>query len=88
MSLFSVQGVNYLIPLLIIPHLVRTMGIDGFGKYSFVLAVVQYFIILSDYGFNLSASKQVAVHKDNKNYISKIFTSVMLCSFFFFFLVF
>ncbi|WP_233968673.1 flippase [Pectobacterium polaris] len=85
LSLFSVQGVNYLIPLLIIPHLVRTMGIDGFGKYSFVLAVVQYFIILSDYGFNLSASKQVAVHKDNKNYISKIFTSVMLCKFFFVF---
>ncbi|MTC13076.1 oligosaccharide flippase family protein, partial [Providencia stuartii] len=58
LSMFSIQGINYFIPLIMVPYLVRTLGLDGFGKYSIVIAIIQYLVIITDYGFNLSASRE------------------------------
>ncbi|WP_265503647.1 oligosaccharide flippase family protein, partial [Providencia heimbachae] len=72
-SMFSIQGVNYLIPLIMVPYLVRKLGLDGFGVYSIILAITQYFVIITDYGFSLSASRQIALNIQNKNIVSKVF---------------
>lgn len=77
-SLAFVQGVNYILPLITIPYLVRVLGIDGFGLYSFVYSLTQYFIYLTDYGFNLSASRKISINRDSPLMISDIFSSVML----------
>ncbi|POZ19609.1 flippase [Lelliottia aquatilis] len=78
-SMFSIQGVNYLIPLITVPYLVRTLGLDGFGTYSIILAVIQYLVILTDYGFNLSASRQIALNVENKKRVSQIFCAIIFC---------
>jgi len=39
--------------------------------------MIQYFIIFSDYGFGLSATKQVAEFRDNKSKLNEIFSSVL-----------
>ncbi|EJD6393825.1 flippase [Proteus mirabilis] len=78
LSMFSIQGVNYLIPLIMIPYLVRTLGMDGFGKYSIIIAIIQYLVIITDYGFNLSASKEIALNIGDKKKISEIFFSIIL----------
>lgn len=78
-SMFSIQGVNYLIPLITVPYLVRTLGLDGFGTYSIILAVIQYLVILTDYGFNLSASRQIALNVENKDKVSQIFCAIICC---------
>ncbi|EEY9447163.1 flippase, partial [Escherichia coli] len=52
--MFSIQGVNYIIPLVTIPYLVRVLGLEVYGKYSIILSVLQYLVIITDYGFNLS----------------------------------
>jgi O-antigen/teichoic acid export membrane protein len=80
-SLVSVQGANYLIPLITLPYLVRVLGPVGYGALSFSLAFVQYFILLSDYGFNLSATKQIAIIRENKRDVSVLFWNVMSCRF-------
>ncbi|AJJ20147.1 translocase [Yersinia intermedia] len=72
-SLLLLQGSNYIIPLLTLPYLTRVLGVEGFGIYSLTLSLAQYFVILIDFGFNLSASKKIAEHQDNPEYISKIF---------------
>ena len=76
-SLFSIQAVNYLLPLLIIPLLIRVLGIELFGVYILIFTVVQYFIIASDYGFNLTATRKIAINIDDKKYVSKVFYSVI-----------
>lgn len=76
-ALFSLQLANYFIPLLTLPFLVRTLGVDSFGQLGFSIAFVQYFVLITDYGFNLSATHQIALLKEKRE-ISKVFWGVML----------
>ena len=78
-SLFGIQGMNYLIPLITLPYLVRVLDPVGYGSLGFSLAIVQYCCMLTDYGFNLSATQQIAVHRDDKGKVSKLFWSVLAC---------
>ncbi|EJL6346896.1 oligosaccharide flippase family protein, partial [Vibrio cholerae] len=48
-SLFILQGSNYVIPLLTLPYLTRTLGVEGFGIFGLVIAVAQYFVLFTDF---------------------------------------
>ncbi|WP_148872425.1 oligosaccharide flippase family protein, partial [Serratia marcescens] len=76
-SLFSIQAVNYILPLLIIPLLVRVLGVELFGTYILILTVIQYFIIASEYGFNLTATRKIAINIESKQSVSKFFFAVI-----------
>ncbi|WP_309266420.1 flippase [Aeromonas salmonicida] len=78
-SLFGIQGMSYLIPLITLPYLVQVLDPVGYGSLGFALAIVQYCCMLTDYGFNLSATQQIAVHRDEKHKVSKLFWSVLCC---------
>jgi len=77
-SLMMLQAINYGAPLIIIPYLVRVLGIDLFGHYSFIMAVIMYGVIVSEYGFDLSATKLISLHRDNKSKVDEIFSSVII----------
>ncbi|EEY3565558.1 flippase, partial [Escherichia coli] len=47
-------------PLITLPYLVRTLGVDKFGYLMLGQALIQYFILMTDYGFNFSATKKIA----------------------------
>lgn len=77
-SLFTLQGLNYILPLVTIPYLLRILGPDKYGTVLFVASFVTYFQILTDYGFNLSATRNISLHKDNGEKVSEIFSSVIV----------
>lgn len=76
-ALYVVQIANYLLPLITLPWLTRVLGPEGYGKISFAVATTAYFVMLADYGFNLTATKEIAVHRDNKAKRSEIFWHVL-----------
>ena len=76
LSLFTLQGVNYLLPLVTIPYLVRVLGPEHFGRIAFAQAFIQYFFVVADYGFNLSATRAVAIVRDDPSRLSRLISAV------------
>ena len=75
-SLSALQIVNNLLPLIVVPYLFTTLGADKFGLIVFAQVVVSYFGLFVNYGFNLSATKEISIHRDNTRNISEIYSTV------------
>lgn len=79
LSLSGLQFVNTIVPILLIPYLIKTLGIEGFGIIALCQAVVSYGVIFVDYGFNFTATKNIAQSDGNNVKLSSIVSRVLAC---------
>src|SRR5207342_3266640 len=77
LSLVVLQGVTYVLPLITVPYLFRTLSVEKYGLVNFANAFIQYFIVFTDFGYNLSATKLIAENRDDASKLSRIFNRVM-----------
>lgn len=75
--LMLLQIAGYAFPLITIPYLARVIGVEGFGKIAFAAAVVVWFQTVADWGFNYTATRDVAQNRDNPEKVSEIFSNVL-----------
>lgn len=69
---------KYLLGFITVPYETRVLGPEKYGLIGLATAFMMYFELLIDFGFLLSATEQVARHRDNKAKVSSIFTSVII----------
>lgn len=91
LSLGTVQAISSLIQLIVIPHVIGKLGIDGFGVVAVAQVVMLMLSAFTDYSFNQSAIKEISLWRNDTTVISKIFYRVLfsklvLCIFAFLFL--
>ncbi|MBW7650402.1 flippase [Anoxybacillus sp. ST4] len=81
-ALAIMQLLNYILPFITLPYLARVLGAEKYGVYLFSQAFVQYFIILVDFGFDLSATREVALNRGDIRKVSEIVSSVLTAKIF------
>jgi polysaccharide transporter, PST family len=80
-SLTILQCANYVLPLITLPYLFRVLDADKYGLVIFAQACIQYFVIFTDYGFALSATREISTHRTNQVEVATIFSAVLLAKF-------
>jgi len=80
-ALGIIQGANFVLPVLVMPFVIPKIGADLFGVVSVAQVVMIFLSTISDYGFNLTATRDIAFYKDDKEKISRIFSNVLASKF-------
>ena len=75
--LMLLQGANFLLPLIILPYLIHTLGIEKFGVVMIATSFITFFNILVDFGFNISATREVSIIREDKVKLSDFFWTIM-----------
>ena len=77
MSLGLVQVANYIVPIITIPIVVRALGVEFFGKASYAQNIISYLTLIITYGFEYSATQDVAIYREDKSKLRIIFWTVI-----------
>lgn len=78
LMLYIMQISGYIFPLFTFPYLARTLSTNYYGMMTFITSTMVYFQMLIDFGFILSATKECSIHRENKEKLSEIFSSVVV----------
>jgi PST family polysaccharide transporter len=76
-ALGILQIANYLIPLLVLPVVSRVLGATLFGSVGYAQNIVTYLTLLINYGFEYSATRQIALAGNDKERKRQLFWSVI-----------
>ena len=74
--LFFAQLCAYLIPILEIPILARALGVQEYGKVVLIQSIALMSSLIVEYGFSLSGSRQIAIARDDRGNLSRIYGDV------------
>ncbi|MEQ9619043.1 MAG: flippase [Deltaproteobacteria bacterium] len=85
-SLYLLQISYYVLPLITVPYLVRVLGPEKFGLVAFGQSLITFFVLIVNYGFDLTATREISVKRRSNEVVSGIACSVwsaktILCSF-------
>ena len=73
---------NMLVPFFTYPYVIRVLGTELYGGIVFAQAIVMYFSLIIDFGFNISATKSISENIGDRKKVSEIVSSVLLLKFF------
>ncbi len=76
--LYIMNIAKLIFPLLTLPYLTRVLSIESYGVVSYVKAVMTYMQLLIDFGFILSATKDIVRCGDDKKRIGEITGNAIL----------
>jgi polysaccharide transporter, PST family len=76
-ALYAVQISRKVAPLILIPYLARTLGLAGWGTVAFAQSLGEFIVLIIEFGFNLSATREIARNRESKQRCGEIMAGVL-----------
>lgn len=80
LSLLSLRGLELLIPLLTLPYLLRTIGVENYGLVGFGYSFALFFGAVVQFGFGVTATRDIARNRSNPIAVGQLYSTVLTCS--------
>ena len=78
LSIYGIgQLFNLVTPLIVVPFIVLHCGLANYGKISVGMALAFFLMVFIDYGTDISAVKDISVHRDNPEKRNAIFAATL-----------
>lgn len=72
-----IEVLKMVMPFIALPYIIRTIGADNYGLIAFVQSIITYFVIFINFGLDISAVREVALARDDKEKLDTIVSSVL-----------
>ena len=80
------QILNSFFYIFLYPYLIRVLGSESYGLYVYATSIITYFIFLINFGFDLPATRLVAINTKDKKQLEVIVSTVFVSKNFLFIL--
>jgi polysaccharide transporter, PST family len=72
-----IQVANWILPLITVPYLARTLLPQAYGTMVFAIALAGTFAILTEYGFNWSGVQQAAANRHDSDSLRQLYSAIL-----------
>lgn len=72
------QLISIIVPLILIPYVSRTLGVESVGLYSYAESIVSYFVLFAGLGSVTYAQREISATLDNKIDSSRLFWEIFI----------
>lgn len=76
-ALYAAFLANTVAPLVTVPYTVRVLTPAGYGLGAFAMSFAGFAGLIASYGFSLTASREISVHRDDPRAVSRIASEVV-----------
>jgi PST family polysaccharide transporter len=76
LALGVVQVSNYILPLIILPFLTQSLGIEGFATVALVLALIQVGFVFTDYGLSVFAPYEISQKRQLTDEVNRLIGNI------------
>lgn len=71
--LFIINVFNFIFPLLLSPIIISRCGVEGFGIVMLFQSIMLFISSVTDYGFNINATREVTIKQNDNEFVNKHF---------------
>ena len=69
---------NIGIKVVLAAYLIRVLGNENYGLLTWLDSIIQYFIMIINFGFNIYAAKYIVENRKNTESINEIVSSIFI----------
>jgi len=75
LALYVIRGLNYVTPLFVLPFVLRVLKPNAYGLIIWAQSLMGYAVLLTDFGFNLTAARDISVARNDPHKLAVVYWS-------------
>lgn len=77
-QVFINKGLNAIVPVFLIPYYNKIFGVEQYGELVFVQSVTILLMFISDYGFNVTGTREASVNQNDADKLANTLSSIYI----------